>query len=108
MPAYTAAVQKLLHSKKEGKDQESIQSSTTYLIMFTRWPEHRGDVNDVIYDADGACEGRYEWLVEPSRANMGSCEWVVMGMKSQQHQLRKLSILLLFSVKHVINMNSES
>ena len=25
--------------------------------MFTRWPEHRGDVNDVIYDADGACEG---------------------------------------------------
>ena len=22
--------------------------------MFTRWPELRGDVNDVIYDADGA------------------------------------------------------
>ena len=37
MPANGAAVQNLSHSKKEGKDQESIQPSTTYLIMFTRW-----------------------------------------------------------------------
>ena len=57
MTANAAAVQKVLHSEKEDKEYESIQPSTTYLIMFTRWPEHRGDVNDVIYDADGACEG---------------------------------------------------
>ena len=28
--------------------------------MFTRWPEHRCDVDGVIYDTDGACEGRYD------------------------------------------------
>ena len=44
--------------------------------MFTRWPENRGDVNNVIYDADGACMGRYG-------ANMGSHEWLVVGLKSQ-------------------------
>ena len=59
MPFNAEAVQKILHSKKEGKDQESIQPCTTYLIMFTRRPEHRSDVNDVIYDAGGECEGRY-------------------------------------------------
>ena len=72
MPANAAAVQKLLHSKKEGKDQESKQSSTTYLIMFTHWPEHRGDVNGDIYYADGTCEGQYGCVVGPSRAHMGS------------------------------------
>ena len=79
MSANAAAVQKLLHSKKEGKDLKSIKSSTTYLIMFTYWHEHRGDVNDVIYDADGACESRYGCVGGPTRANMGSREWVVIG-----------------------------
>ena len=35
-----------------------LQPSKNY-YMFTRWPENRGDVNDVINDADGACMGRY-------------------------------------------------
>ena len=51
--------------------------------MFRSWPEHRGDVNYVIYDADGSCEGRYGCVGGPTRANMGSGEWVVMGLKSQ-------------------------
>ena len=42
--------------------------------MLTRWPEHRSDVNDVIFYADGACEGRYECVDVPMRANMGSRE----------------------------------
>ena len=72
--------------------------------MFTRWPENRGDVNDVINDADGACMGRYGCVGGPTRDNMGSREWLVVGLTSRA----ALSILLLFSVKHVINMNSES
>ena len=83
MPANAAIVQKILHGRKEDKDQESIQPSTIYLIMFIRWPEHRGDVNGVIYDADGACECRYGCVEVPMRTIMGSCEWVVMGLKSQ-------------------------
>ena len=78
------------------------------LIMFTLWPEHRGDADDVIYDADGACEGRYGCVGEPMRANMGSREWVVMGLKSRAASAWVIKHLLLFSVKHVINMNSES
>ena len=46
-----------------------------------RWPEHHGDVNDVTYDADGACEGQYGCVGGPRRANMGSRECVVMGLK---------------------------
>ena len=56
--------------------------------MFTGWPEHRGDVNDVIFDADGACEVRYGCVGGPTRANMGSREWVVMGLKSRAASAR--------------------
>ena len=45
------------------------------------------DVNDVIYDADGARKGRYGYMQGPIwvhvRAIMGSGEWAVMGLKSQ-------------------------
>ena len=51
--------------------------------LFTRWPENRNDMNDVIYDANGACEGRYGCGGGPTRAHMGSCECVVMGLKSR-------------------------
>ena len=50
--------------------------------MFTRWHEHRGEVIDVIYDADGACKARYGGVGRPTRANMGSSECVVMVLKS--------------------------
>ena len=56
--------------------------------MFTRWPENRGDVNDVIYDADGACMGRYGCVGGPERDNMGSCEWLVVGLKSRAASAR--------------------
>ena len=39
-------------------------------------------VNDVIYDADGACMGRYGCVGGPTRDNMGSREWLVVGLKS--------------------------
>ena len=39
---------------------------------------------------------------------MGSREWVVMGLKSRAASARVISMLLLFLVKHEINMNSES
>ena len=51
--------------------------------MFPLWPEHRSDANAVIYDAGAACEGRYGCVREPTRANMGSREWVVIGLKSR-------------------------
>ena len=51
--------------------------------MFTRLPEHHCDVNDVIYDADEACEGQYGCVGGLRRANMGSRGWVVMGLKSR-------------------------
>ena len=56
--------------------------------MFTRWPENRGDVNDVIYDADGACMGRYGCVGGPTRDNMGSREWLVVGLKSRAASAR--------------------
>ena len=40
-------------------------------------------MNDVIYDADGACMGRYGCVGGPRRVNMGSRECVVMGLKSR-------------------------
>ena len=40
-------------------------------------------MSDVIYDADGACEGRYGCVRVPRRVNMGSRECVVMGLKSR-------------------------
>ena len=51
--------------------------------LFTPWPEHRDDMNDVIYDANDACEGRYGCGGGPTRAHMGSHECVVMGLKSR-------------------------
>ena len=56
--------------------------------MFTRWPENCCDVNDVIYDADGACMGRYEYVGGPTRDNMGSREWLVVGLKSRAASAR--------------------
>ena len=54
-----------------------------FFFLISRWPEHRRDVNDVIYDTNGACEGRYGCVGGPRRANMGSRECVVMGLKSR-------------------------
>ena len=71
--------------------------------MFTRWSEHHGDVNGVIYDTDGACKGQYGCNGGPTRANMGSRECFVMGLKSCA-----ASAWVTISVKHVIKMNSES
>ena len=69
MPANAAAVQKII-------------------TCFTRWPENRGDVNDVIYDADGACMGQYGCVEGPTRDNMGSREWLVVGLKSRAASAR--------------------
>ena len=63
------------------------QPSKNY-YMFTRWPENRGDVNDVIYNADGACMGRYGCVGGPTRNKMGSCEWMVVGLKSRAASAR--------------------
>ena len=49
---------------------------------------HAGDVNDVIYDADGACMGRYGCVGGPTRDNMGSREWLVVGLKSRAASAR--------------------
>ena len=76
--------------------------------MFTRWPENRGDVNDVIYDADGACMGRDGCVGGPTRDNMGSSEWLVVGLKSLAASARVTKHFVTILVKHVINMNSES
>ena len=51
-------------------------------------PENRGDVNDVIFDADGACMGRYGCVGGPTRDNMGSREWLVVGLKSRAASAR--------------------
>ena len=56
--------------------------------MFTRLPENRYDVNGVIYDADGACEGRYGCVGGFTKTNMGSHEWVVVGLKSRAASAR--------------------
>ena len=55
--------------------------------MFKLGPLRRDDVNDVIYDAEIACEGGY-WctlglLWVHMRANMGSKEQAVIGLESQ-------------------------
>ena len=76
--------------------------------LFTRLPEHRRDVNDVIYDANGACEGRYGCLGGPRRANMGPFEWVDMGLKSRAASARVTKHFVTIFSKNVINMNSES
>ena len=57
-------------------------------------------MNDVIYYADGACEGRYECMGGPTRANMGSREWVVMGLKSRAVSARV--------TKHLVTMFSKT
>ena len=51
--------------------------------MFTRRPENCGDVNDVIYDANGAFMGLYGCVGGPTRDNMGSREWLAVGLKSR-------------------------
>ena len=57
-------------------------------------------MNDVIYDADGACQGRYECVRGPRRANVGSRECVVMGLKS-----RAVSALV---TKHFVTVFSKT
>ena len=54
-------------------------------MFVTRWPENRSDLNDVIYDADGACMGRYGCVGMPM---MGSREWVVLDLKSRAASAR--------------------
>ena len=55
--------------------------------MFTRMSLRRSDVNDVIYDAEGAREGRYGcmrgrlWV--HVRADIGSREQAVIGLESR-------------------------
>ena len=44
----------------------------------------------------------------PTRDNFGSREWLVVGLKSRAASAGVTKHLLLFSVNHVINMNSES
>ena len=68
--------------------------------LFTPWPEHRGDMNDVTINADGACEGRYGCVGGPTRAHMGSRECVVMGLKS-----RAVSALV---TKHFVTIFSKT
>ena len=73
-----------------------MQQPSKNYNLFTRWPEHRGDRNDVIYDPDGACEGPYGCVGGPRRANMGSGECVVMGLKScNKYEFRTLNSGLL-------------
>ena len=54
--------------------------------MFTNGSLCHGDVNDIIYDAEGACEGQYGCTRGPiwvhARAGNGSHEWVVMNLES--------------------------
>ena len=54
--------------------------------MFMRRSLYCGHVNYLIYDAEGAHEGRYGCIGGPIwvhvRADMGSCEWAVMGLES--------------------------
>ena len=56
--------------------------------MFTRWPEHHVNVNDIINDAYGECKGRYACVRGSIRANRGSCEWVIVGSKSRTASAR--------------------
>ena len=52
--------------------------------MFKSRSLHRGGMNDIIYDAEGALKGQYRcvrgviWV--HGRDNMGSSEWAVMGL----------------------------
>ena len=73
---------------------------TQNYYLFTCWPEQRGDVTDVIYYADGACEGQYGCVGGPRRANMGSRECVVIGLK-----LRAASALV---TKHFVTIYSKT
>ena len=55
--------------------------------MFTQRSLHHGDVNHVIYDAEGACEGWYRCtpglIWGHARAIMGSREGGVIGLASR-------------------------
>ena len=71
--------------------------------MFTLGSSRSGDVNDVIYDAEGAREGQY-WCTRgliwvQVRADMGSRERDVMGLK-----LRAVSARV---TKHCVNILSK-
>ena len=49
---------------------------------------HAGLKIAVIHDADGACMGRYGCVGGPTRDNMGSREWLVVGLKSRAASAR--------------------
>ena len=55
--------------------------------MFTRGSSCHGDVNDIIYDTDGAHEGPYGYTLGliwvHQRADIGSHEPAVMGLESR-------------------------
>ena len=67
----------------------------------------RGDVNDVIYDAEGAREGRYWCTREPLlvhvRADVGSRERAVWGFESRAVSARVTKHFTTILVKHVTN-----
>ena len=55
--------------------------------MFMRGSSRHGDINGVIFDTDGAYEGRYGYkrglIWVHLRADMCSCEWAIMGLQSR-------------------------
>ena len=68
----------------------------TFHYIFTREFSRRGNVNYVIYDAEGACEDQYGstrgliWV--HLRASMGSCEWAVMDLESRAVSASSISL----------------
>ena len=67
-------------------------------------------MNDFIYDAEGACKGRYSYTRGPiwvhMGVDMGSRERAVKGLESRAVSARVTELMSLFLVKHVvINMS---
>ena len=76
----------------------------TFYYMLTSGSLHHGDMNDIIYDADAACEGRYGcmqgliWV--HTRTDMGPGEQAVMGLESQAVSAR--------ATKHFVTVFSKT
>ena len=54
--------------------------------MLKSWSLHHGDMNDIIYDAEGANKGRYGCTradIGSREVDMGSRERAVMGLESR-------------------------
>ena len=74
--------------------------------MFRRESLRHDNANDVIYDTDGAREGRYGCIRGPiwvhARADMGSREPAVKGLESRAVSAWVTKNFVTISVKHVI------